>query len=397
MDFGGGDAVESQQSIDRLLAEVEKELSWMNRHIPLTTTIAGEVASRDLSGITLCLNIHLDVKIIPVLAALLSARARLLVLGCNPQTTRDGVVAYLKRLGAEVYAWKGMPEAERLKAMDQVIDEGFEFVSEMGADLTVHLLKSRPEAAFRVRAGMEATGTGILRLRDLHLPFPVFNWDDVALKEGFHNRYLVGLTVWNTFLNVTHLSLFGRRVLVVGYGPVGQGIARYAGMLGARIYVCDLDPVRQLEAVHAGFDVVDLEEGLPKAQVVVTATGREGVIGKRHFDLLADECILLNAGHSNREIDVDALLRFPTEEIRPFIEAIRLGERTIYLLARGAMFNLAAGPGDYFDAFDLTASLMLAGILFLVERGPTFPPGIHLLPPEVERKVASLAARQYKP
>lgn len=369
----------------------------MTRHIPLTKAVASEVASHDFSGLTLCLNIHLDVKVIPVLEALLSARARLLVLSCNPQTTRDGVVAYLKGLGAEVYAWKGMPEVERVKAMDRVIDEGFDFISEMGADLTVHLLQNRPEAASRVKAGMEATGTGILRLRELSLPFPVFNWDDVPLKEGFHNRYLVGLTVWNTFLNVTHLSLFGRRVLVVGFGPVGQGIASYARVLGARVSVCDLDPVRQLEAIHAGFDVVDLVEGLPRADVVVTATGRDGAIGERHFDLLPDGCILLNAGHSNREIAADALLRYPAEEVRPFIEAIRLNGRTVYLLARGAMFNLAAGPGDYFDAFDLTSSLMLAGILFLVERGPTFPPGIHLLPSEVERKIASLAAQQHRP
>lgn len=386
----------SREAHEQLVAEVERELSWMTRHIPLTRTVAAEVASHDFSGLTLCLNVHLDVKVIPVLEALLSARARLLVLSCNPQTTRDAVVAYLKRLGAEVYAWRGMSDAERIKAMDKVLDVGFDYVSEMGADLTVHLLQNKPEAASRVKAGMEATGTGILRLRELPLPFPVFNWDDVPLKEGFHNRYLVGLTVWNTFLNVTHLSLFGRRVLVVGYGPVGQGIASYARVLGARVFVCDLDPARRLEAVHGGFDVVDLEGGLPQADVVVTATGREGVIGERHFDLLPEGCILLNAGHSNREIDVDALLRHPAEEVRPFIDAIRLRSRTVYLLARGAMLNLAAGPGDYYDAFDLTSALMLAGILFLVERGMTFPPGIHLLPAEVEQKVASLATRQFR-
>lgn len=222
---------------------------------------------------------------------------------------------------------------------------------------------------------MEATGTGIARLQQLRLPIPVLNWDDLEIKQGLHNRYLVGLMVWNTYLNTTHLTLYGRRVLVVGYGLVGQGIAHYARVLGAQVLVRDLNPVRQLAAIHEGCTAVVLADGLRESDVVITATGRERVIGAQEFPQLRDRCMLANAGHSNLEIDVPALRRFRTSSLGPALAEVYLGDRRIYLLAGGAMLNLAAGPGDPYDAFDLTSALMLAGIEFMVRHHTEYPPG----------------------
>lgn len=369
---------------------LEADLAWVHAHTPLTRRAAERLAGEDWRNQVLCLVIHLDLKMVPVVGALLRTGAEVLVLGANPATTRDEVVAHLAAAGARTQAAAGMDEAARLAAADWAISRRPSFLSEMGGEVTVRLVRTRPDVASEVRAGMEATGTGLRRLAEVDLPFPVFDWDRLPLKQGLHNRHLVGLTVWNTFLNVTGLSLHGRRVLVLGFGPVGRGIADYAQRWGALVAVVDPDPRRQVEARHQGCLVASLEETLPQAEVVVTATGREGVLGTPQFGLLAPGAILLNAGHSGGEIDVAALRRFPMAPVRPHVEAVDLeGGRRVYLLAGGAMINLAAGPGDPFDAFDLTSALMLEGVRFMVRHHRDFPPGVHPFPAEVEHAVVT--------
>ncbi len=369
---------------------LEADLDWLRVHTPLTRRAAEDLAEEDWRSHVFVLAIHLDVKMIPVIEALLRTGTRVILLGANPATTRDDVVAWLARGGAEVRAAHGMSEEGRLQAMDWAIDQRPDFLSEMGGEATVRVIQTRPDVAAAVRAGMEATGTGIRRLGNVTLPFPVFNWDELPLKQGLHNRYLVGLMVWNTFLNVTGLTLHGRRVLVLGFGPVGRGIAEHAQRLGAVVAVADPDPRRQVEARHQGCLVQPLADALPVADVIVTATGNDRVLGSTHFPLLRPGALLLNAGHSNLEIDIPALRRFPTVPLLPHVEAVDLdGGRRIYLLAGGAMFNLSAGPGDPYDAFDLTTAIMVEGIRFMVHRYPDFPPGVHLFPAEVEHAVVA--------
>ena len=375
-----------------LAAVAAADLPWLRRHVPLTHVAAARLESGLLHNRAVALNVHLDLKMIPLVEALVQSGARTLVLGCNPHTTRDEVAAFLAASGAEVYAWAGMSEEERRQAMIWAIESGCEFISEMGGELTALLVQAYPDRAAHLRAAMEATGTGITRLAQLRLPVPVFNWDGVTIKQGLHNRYLVGLMIWHTFISIAQLTLYDRRVAVVGYGLVGQGIAEYARLLGARVLVSDLNPVRQVQAKHQGCEVLPTAEALQAADVVVTATGRDGVVGRPEFALLGDGCLLVNAGHSNLEIDVPALRTFPHRRLRPAIEEFTVNGRRLYVLAGGAMLNLAAGMGDPYDAFDLTTALMLSGIGFMVRRYRDFPPGIHLLPAEVEQEVAALAA-----
>lgn len=372
--------------------DVQAQLRYLERHIPTTRRAAGRFGERDLRGLRIAFSIHLDLKVVPVIEAVVRSGAEALVLTCNPWTVRDEVCDHLREIGARVRARHGMSEREREEAMDWALAQSPQFLCEMGADLTVRLLTVHPERAGSVRAAMEATGTGILRLRDLSPPFPVFNWDDLPLKQGLHNRYLVGLVVWTTFLHVAQVTLYGRRVAVLGYGLVGQGIAEYARLLGAVPLVVEPDPARALLARTAGCWTMPLEEALRWADVVVTATGRQRVLREEHWPLLRDGAFLLNAGHSNEEIDVGSLRRFPHRTLRPHVEEVELGGRRVYLLARGAMFNLAAGPGDPYDAFDLTSALMLEGIAYMLDHHADHPPGVHLMPPDVERRVAEWAA-----
>jgi adenosylhomocysteinase len=211
---------------------------------------------------------------VPYFEALLSAGAGVHACAANPATTRDEVAEHLGSLGVVVPARKDDPPDRHAAYLTASVEAGPTLLSEMGADATA----ATSGRLGTVRGGLEATGTGLSRLRPLDLAYPVFDWDSVSIKQGLHNRHLVGLMAANTFLNVTGLSLYGRTVLVVGYGPVGRGAAEAARRFGAAVEVCDADPAARLAAAYLGFPVPTLEKSLPRADVVFTATGRDGVV-----------------------------------------------------------------------------------------------------------------------
>jgi len=243
---------------------------------------------------------------------------------------------------------------------------------------------------------MESTGSGISRLRGLAAdgrfpPYPVFNCDDVPIKEGLHNRYLVGQTAWQAFMDRTQLSLHRKRVLVVGYGLVGRGVALMARSLGGAVSVAEQDPARALEARYDGFLVGTLDDLAGTADVVVTATGARHVVSARHFDRLPDGCFLMNVGHLGDEIDIEPLGE--RREVLPFVEEARVAGKTLYLFAGGAMANLTAGQGDTLNSFDITMAAMLAGLRYLFsEEASLCPPGLHPLPRSAWEGVARRAA-----
>lgn len=261
----------------------------------------------------------------------------------------------------------------------------------MGAELTAALQRRTGEVP-RVHASLEATGSGIARLAGLALSYPLFNWDDLPIKEGLHNRHMVGLTTWHAFFERTRLTLHDKRVLVVGYGFVGRGVADAARAYGGTVCVAKRDPVRALEAQYAGRDIRPLESAMPEADVIVTATGARSVVNSGHLPLLRDGFFLFNVGHHPDEIDVAALRAYPSKEVLPFVEAIDLGKRTMYLFAGGSMANLTAGHGDSLNAFDLTIAVMTAGIGYIAGAGQKQPPGVHILPPVAWQPYAVRAA-----
>jgi len=343
-------------------AAIEAELAWLARFTPATALAARRLPA--LAGERVLVVCHLDVKMVPMFAGLLAAGAEVWACAANPATTRDGVVEHLAAAGVHVRARAGDGPARHAELLSAAIAAGPTLLSEMGADASMAGKGQLPG----VRAGLEATGTGIDRLRELDLAYPVFNWDELAIKQGLHNRHLVGLMGLITFVNVTGLSVFGRRVLVVGYGPVGRGAADAARAFGAVVEVCDPDPAARLAAAHLGYPTVSLAAGLARAEVVLTATGVDG----------------------SRELPVDRLMAGPTAVPRQGVTACDQGGRVRWLLAGGAMLNLAAGPGDPFDTFDLVTALMLEATGFAATAGASWAPGLHLLPAEVADRAARL-------
>ncbi|MEO8391881.1 MAG: NAD(P)-dependent oxidoreductase [Chloroflexota bacterium] len=308
---------------------------------------------------------------------------------------QNSVVSYLVNKGAEAHVWHGMSAADQAEAMQRVIAWQPTHLCEMGAEITAALLEQRLSSP--VKASLEATGSGISRINKLcakgaTLVYPIFNWDDLPIKEGLHNRYLVGLITWHTFTERTHLSLHRKQVLVIGYGLVGQGVADTASAFGGTVSIAERDSARLLEARYKGYEAGPLDELLPRADVIVTATGTRHVLNAQHFPRLKDGCFLLNVGHVADEIEVEALN--PRQQAIPFVEEATLNGRAVYLFAGGSMANLVAGQGDTLNGFDVTLATMVAGLRYIVTaEAQNCPPKLYPLPRQAWEAVAAQAAR----
>ncbi len=367
-------------------ATYDQMRAWVETQMTLTRSACERLG--DLSHVRLAYSGHLSPNIVPALAGILGRGAALFLTTCNPTTVRDEVVEHLRTQGAEGHAWRNMPTEERRRAVQQALAWGPTHTCEMGADLTVAAQELEVSS---IQAALEATGSGIDRLAATDLRYPVFNWDDLPIKEGLHNRHMVGLTTWQAFFDRTRLSLHGKRVVVVGYGSVGQGLAASAKAFGGVVGVAERDPARRLLARYAGWPTAELAELAPEADVVVTATGASGVIDGEIISRLKAGCFLINVGHVANEIELSALGE--RREVLPFVEACRVGEREIYLLAGGSMANLTAGHGDSLNAFDITSAVMVAGVGFIAGVADDWPRAVQPLPEAVWRQAAENAVQ----
>ena len=339
-----------------------KEVAWASQNMP--RTLRQVAALPDLSGVRLACCMHLDMKMIPLVQGILDKGAQVFLTTCNPTTVQDDVVAWLVERGAEACAWRNMSDADWQQSWEKAIAWQPTHLCEMGADITT-LLHQRGEFG-NIVAGLEATGSGVNRLGDIQPGYPIFNWDDLPVKEGLHNRHMVGLTAWHTFFQTTHLTLHEKKVLVIGYGLVGQGVAAAAKAFGGQVMVAEIDPARRLQAAYDGWHVVDLQEAIASADVVATATGGKNVVNRQALDRAKAGVFILNVGHVAEEIDGEYLRQYPQEEVMPYINAYRMADKTVYLMANGSMLNLTAGFGDSLNAFDVTLAVMASGIGHIV-------------------------------
>lgn len=359
------------------------ELDWAALNMPRTR--AAVEALPDLSHVRLACNMHLDLKMAPLVKGLLDKGAKVFLTTCNPTTVQDDVVAYLMNHGAEAKAWRNMSHTEWNESFQAAIDWNPTHLCEMGSDLTALIHSQNLQT--HVKAGLEATGSGINRLNGLTPNYPIFNWDDLPVKEGLHNRHMVGLTAWHTFFETTHLTLHEKTVVVIGYGLVGQGVAHSAKAYGGKVIVAEIDKARALQAEYDGWQVMPLSQAVRLADVIATATGAKNVLSAELLAQAKSGVFVLNVGHVAEEIDVAFLKSHPMREPMPYINAYDLNGKTIYLLADGSMFNLTAGYGDSLNAFDVTLAVMASGIGHIVGEGEQAENGVYLLPPAVWQKV----------
>jgi len=364
---------------------------WLRYATPITEHYCREISQRDYRDKKLACWMHISFNALPMMLALADAGTEIVYGACNVDSTDDAAATYLSERGITVYGWKGMAKADYDEHKRLVRAFDADYLCDMGGELSEAYLDRKPN----VIGALEATTSGLNVLRDHPVPFPVFDWNSIPLKDRLENRLYVGSEVWPVFSEVTWLSLFRRSVLVVGYGPVGKGIAERARDLGAIVYVMDLDAVRLIEAQHHGCIPVSVKEGLERCQIVVTATGVDRVLGEEHLQQARPGTIFFNAGHSNREIDIDWLYRQPCRRMKAHVERFDLNETHIFLLAKGSLLNLAAASGaGGADLFDLYTAVMLRGISWLFDGGADgAPPGVQLYPSDLEQEIANISVQ----
>ena len=362
------------------------ELEWIAWTNPITTAFGAEVAASDLSGRTVACHQHILPDSICIVGPLLRAGARVRMAPCNPDTTDDRTATHLASMGVEIRGRAGMSADEQADALAWLASEPADALCDMGGELIL----AAAAAGHRPAGALEATTTGLHRLAGHDIPFPVLDWNGIALKDLIHNRHHVGAETWPAFQAITGLALYGREIVVVGFGPVGQGVALRARDLGGSVTVVDLDPVRLVRAQHHGCRVAGFDDAVRRAGVVVTATGVDGVVGAAQIERLADGAILMNVGHSHREIDVDWLDRHPRTVLRRHLERYEVNGRRVHLLNRGSLVNLAAGLGTRApQLFDPFAAIMLLGLdAILTGRAADLPAGAQRYPEELETRVA---------
>lgn len=368
-------------------------VEWSRVTMPVTAEYADEVARSDLSGTTVTCFQHLVANTPATLLPLVKAGTRVRIAACNPDSTDNRAAAYLVANGVEVWAWSGMTEDEFQSGIEWAAAEPADAISDMGGELIAATIG----AGHVVAGALEATTSGLHRLESLTLPFPVFNWNDTELKNQIHNRHHVGMEVWPVFSAITGLAIHGRSVLVMGFGPVARGVALRAIALGAIVTVIEPNPVRALEAQQHGCRVIDRDEAMISTAILVTATGREGVLGPTDLKRLRPGTIVFNVGHSNHEIDIEWLDGRPSTKVRRHVDRYDLETTHLYLLNRGSLLNLATDvmPSTE-ELFDPFSAMMIAGLAWILKGGAVdYASGMHLYPEHLEHEIAerALAAR----
>ena len=376
-----------------------KRLDWVRTRMPILRALTRQLGeTRPFDGLKIGICLHVEAKTGIWIEALQAGGAQIAITG-SPGSTQDEVAAALVDIyGVEVFTKRSESYKDHLRYAAEVLKTEPDLIADNGADLHA-LLHS--EAAFEPLKGhligaTEETTTGGYRLReDLGtMPFPTIVINDSRAKRIIENRYGVGQSVVDGLMRSTNILVGGKRVIVIGYGYCGGGVARALRGLGAHVTVVERDPLTRLEAHIEGFQTATLDEAILQAEVIITVTGRDGILRREHFEQMRDEVILANAGHFASEMDVAGLraLAESHQQIRSDIEAFRLPNgNTLYLIAQGNLVNLAAGDGNPIEVMDLGLALQTLSLVHLTQYADTMQHEPQNVPGSVERKVAEMA------
>ncbi len=377
-----------------------QRIAWADTHMPVLTNIRERFAKeRPLEGVTVAACLHITTETANLLRTLAAGGARVVACASNPLSTQDDVAASLALdEGIDTYAIKGEDSATYYRHIDAVLDEMPALTMDDGCDLVSRLHCERPQQVASVIAGTEETTTGVIRLRAMEadgaLGFPIVAVNDADTKHLFDNRYGTGQSTLDGIIRATNFLLAGSTVVVAGYGYCGKGVSSRARGMGAQVMVCEVDPLRALEAVMDGFRVVTMDEAAREGDIFITVTGDRDVLAPRHFNVMKDGAILANSGHFDVEIDLEGLagLAGPDgrREARPFVEEFIVDGRRILVVAEGRLVNLAAAEGHPAAVMDMSfANQALCAEWVLSQKGK-LETRVYDVPREIDRDIARL-------
>lgn len=351
------------------------------------------VASGSLVGRRVGVALTLEPKTACLAEALVAVGAEVAVLG-NSWSTKPDVVAALRAAGLNVFAELGAGEQRAAALRDEFIDTGIEYLADDGAGITRRLHAERRDRRAELQGVAEETTSGVRPLRNMEaagvLAVPCLAVNDARTKLLFDNVYGTGQSVVMAVLDATNMQMGGARVVVAGYGRVGRGIASMARGLGARVTVTEVDPVAALAAHHDGHDVAPLDAAVRDADFVITASGIGYTLTAEHVATMRDGTIVAVGGAGRPEFDVSGLAF--GDEVRPQVQPVEMaGDVTVFVVAGGRCANTTAGEGNPIEVMDLSLALQLRALDHLASTD--LPPGVHLLPAEIDDEVAASQLR----
>jgi len=378
-----------------------QKIAWAEQEMPVLRLIRERfVKEQPLKGVRVSACLHVTSETAALVRTLQAGGADVVLCASNPLSTQDDVAAALVAYDEiPVFAIKGEDNATYYQHLNAALDHHPHMTMDDGCDLVSVLHKERPQQVGEVRVGTEETTTGVIRLRAMAkegaLKYPVLAVNDSMTKHYFDNRYGTGQSTIDGLLRATNILLAGRTVVVSGYGWCGRGVAARARGMGAHVIITEVDPLRALEALMDGYQVMPLVEAARRGDVFITVTGDKNVIDEPHLAVMKDGAILANSGHFNAEINIPALRRLSDgrlpEQVRPFVEQYTLKDgRRINLLGDGRLINLAAAEGHPAAVMDMSFANQALGAEYMLKHGATLKPDVYTIPEQIDREIARL-------
>jgi adenosylhomocysteinase len=374
-------------------------IDWALSEMPVIRGLMDSLSDpQPLQGLRISGCLHITTETANLARTLKAAGADLVLCASNPLSTQDDVAAALsEHYGIPVFARRGESTEIYYQHIQSALAHRPVITMDDGADLVSELHKTRTDLLEQMLGGTEETTTGVIRLRamaaDGALRFPVLAVNDAMTKHLFDNRYGTGQSALDGIIRATNILLAGKTFTVVGYGWCGRGVAMRARGHGAHVIVCEVDPLRALEATMDGYRVMPLREAAAQSDFMLTVTGDKHVLDARHMEVMKDGCVLANAGHFNVEINIPALEAMSRNKTRPraSVEEYHLKDgRTIRLLAEGRLVNLAAAEGHPSAVMDMSFANQVLGVIYLSQQQGKLDNTVHSVPAEIDQQIARL-------
>ncbi len=380
-----------------LAGQGESRIEWAAAQMPVLQQIRQRFgAERPLAGVRVAACLHVTAETANLIRTLRAGGADASLCSANPLSTQDDVAAALASEGVEVRARRGEDLDTYVSHVRALLEGAPQVTIDDGADLLVTAHTQGNVSG--LLGGTEETTTGLVRLRRLEdqgeLRCPVLAVNEARIERALNDRHGTGQSALDGIIRASHVLLAGNRMVVLGYGWAGQGVAERARGAGAAVIVCEIDPLRALEARMAGYEVMPALEAAERGDVFVTVTGSRRVLHREHFERMKDGALLANAGHFDVELDLDELNALATggvREVRPLIEQYELADgRRLNLLARGRVVNLAAAEGHPAAVMDVSFALQALSVVEIVRSDGTLGPGVHQVPAAIDHEVGRL-------
>lgn len=374
-------------------------IEWADKDMPVLASIRERFeAEKPLEGIRISACLHVTTETANLMRTLKAGGADIVLCASNPLSTQDDVAAALvQHYGVRTYAIKGEDTETYYSHIDAAIEHNPQMTMDDGADVVGRIHADFPEKLEYIIGGTEETTTGVIRLaamaEDGALKYPIVAVNEAMTKHLFDNRYGTGQSTLDGIIRATNRLLAGRTLVVSGYGWCGKGIALRGSGMGANVIVCEVDPIKALEAVMDGYRVMPAVQAAEVCDVWVTVTGDINVIDVEMFEVMKDGAIICNSGHFNAEINIPKLREMATSvrEVRPLVEELVMPSgKTIHLLADGRLVNLACAEGHPANVMDMSFANQALCAEYMAKNAESLEAGVYDVPEEIDAAIAAL-------